>query len=494
MTNTLEVSKRKSLLVMVATYNEAKNIKPMLDSLRSLPLEFDILVVDDNSPDGTGKIVQKTADRISGIYLLKRPVKMGVGSAHLEGIFYAYKNNYKKLLTLDCDFSHDPQLIPSLISAGENYEVVTTNRFKELDGLKTWAPHRRLLTNVAHYLIYIFLGMPYDSTGAFRLYAIDKIPIELFQTIKSKSYSFFWESMYLLWKNKFSIIEKSIKLPARTYGSSKMRLKDIIASLFFLFSFSIKSIFFPKKFIISSHNSDSCKRKNSEKEWDKYWLKKSQIDKDSCSQNLSLYDVVATFYRRYLIRPHLDRHILRSFKPGSLLIHAGCGSGEVDTNLIETMQIKAVDISSPALDIYRSNHSKKAETIRADISSLPFKDGEVDGVYNLGVMEHFSRVEILKILREFRRVTRDGGKVVLFWPPVFGLSVIGLHFIHAFMLYVLKNKNKLHPEEPSKIRSKAAAFKLLKEAGFVPKSWSFGFADLFTYVVLIGEKDESNRL
>ena len=482
--------KQKNLLVMIATYNEAVNIQLMFDKLRALSLEFDILIVDDNSPDGTGDIVEKIAAKMSGIFLISRPEKLGVGSAHLDGILYAYKNGYKKLLTLDCDFSHDPELIPEIVAMGKKYEVVTTNRFKEEDGLKTWARHRRLLTNVARYLIYFSLGLPYDSTGAFRLYNLENIPVELFKKTQSSSYSFFWESMYLLWKNNFSIIEKPIKLPARTYGSSKMRLKDIIVSLLFLLSFFLKSKLMPKKLIIGNEIPNDFRRHNSEKEWDYYWLKKSNSNNNLTPKNLSLYDFIATFYRRYLIRPNLDRHIFKSFKQGSILVHAGCGSGEVDTNVLKNMKVKAVDISSQALDLYKENHSKKAQVYKADISNLPFKDDEVDGVYNLGVMEHFSKADILKILREFNRITKDGGKVILFWPPVFGLSVIALHIIHAFMRYVLKNRNKLHPEEPNKIRSRAAAFALLKEAGFVSKSWSFSVMDLFTYVVLVGEKEK----
>ena len=80
----------------------------------------------------------------------------------------------------------------------------------------------------------------------------------------------------------------------------------------------------------------------------------------------------------------------------------------------------------------------------------------------------------------------------MFWPPVYGVSVIGLHIIHAFMRYVLRKKGKLHPEEPSKIVTRTAAFKLLTEAGFTPRLWSFSFADFFTYVVLVGEKTKNN--
>ena len=237
--NKKKIRARHDLLVMLATYNEKNNITRMVNSISSLPIDCDILVVDDNSPDGTGKIVADMTKRSKRINLISRRGKLGVGSAHIEGIKYGYKNKYKKVLTLDCDFSHDPKLIPDILKLGKEFDIVTTNRFKKKEGLETWAIHRKLLTKVARFLIYLFLGTPYDSTGAYRLYNIHKIDIEVFKKIKSVSYSFFWESMYLLWKNNFSITEKAIALPARTYGSSKMKIKDIFSSLFFLFSFFI---------------------------------------------------------------------------------------------------------------------------------------------------------------------------------------------------------------------------------------------------------------
>ena len=454
MKNKLQQSSRKNLLVMIATYNEAKNIKLMLDRLSTMPLEFDILIVDDNSPDGTGQIVAEIMSKKSGIYLISRAEKLGVGSAHLEGIRYAYRHCYQKLLTLDCDFSHDPDLIPEIYEASNNFDVVTTNRFIEDDGLETWAVHRRLLTNVSRFLIHLFLRLPYDSTGAFRIYDLTKIQSELFEKTRSRSYSFFWESMYLLWRNGFSVFEKPIKLPARTYGSSKMRFKDIFGSLFFLLLFSAQRFFSKERFLVNATVRESSDRENTEDEWDKYWHNKNTKSQQADTDNFSLYDVIATLYRRYLIRPNLENHISRIFEPGSSLVHAGCGSGEVDTNLVEKMKIKAVDFSSQALEIYRANHPGKAETYKANISSLPFKNEEFDGVYNLGVMEHFAREDILRILIEFHRITKNGGKVILFWPPVYGVSVIGLHIIHAFMRYVLGKKGKLHPEEPSKISTR----------------------------------------
>ena len=492
MKNKTQQSLRRNLLVMIATYNEAKNIKLMLNRLAAVPLEFDILVVDDNSPDGTGQIVTEIISQKPSIYLISRPEKLGVGSAHLDGIRYAYTHRYQKLLTLDCDFSHDPNLIPEIYEAGNTLDVVTTNRFIEDDGLETWSVHRRILTKLSRLLIYSFLRLPYDATGAFRLYNLEKIQAELFEKTRSRSYSFFWESMYLLWKNGYSIVEKPIKLPARTYGSSKMRFKDIFGSLFFLLLFFVQSLFSKERFLLNTALTDTSDRENSEDEWDKYWQNKNAKSRKADTDSFSLYDMIATLYRRYLIRPNLDSHIGKIFEPGSSLVHAGCGSGEVDTNLVEKMKIKAVDFSSQALEIYRANHPGKAETHKADISNLPFKDEEFDGVYNLGVMEHFAREDILRILIEFNRIIKDGGKVVLFWPPAYGVSVIGLHIIHAFMRYFLGKKGKLHPEEPSKLSSRTAAFKLLTEAGFAPRTWSFSFADFFTYVVLVGEKTKDN--
>lgn len=225
-------------------------------------------------------------------------------------------------------------------------------------------------------------------------------------------------------------------------------------------------------------------RENSALEWDKYWRGKNS----GPTENVGLYDKIASFYRTYLIRPTLNHFVCKHIADDSLLLHAGCGSGEVDTDLVGRMKIAAVDISSEALQCYRSNHPSVESIQQCSIMDMPFEVGTVDGVYNLGVMEHFSDAEIGQVLDEFHRVLTPGGKVVLLWPPVFGFSVIALHIIHFVMKWIFRNPDRLHPDEPSKIKSRSHAFGLLREAGFEPVEFGFGLRDFCTYAIIVGQK------
>lgn len=144
--------------------------------------------------------------------------------------------------------------------------------------------------------------------------------------------------------------------------------------------------------------------------WDSYWIRGAE-------KSRRMYAFVASVYRRATIRRNLNRAIRKHFAPGARLLHAGCGSGQVDMELSRQMRITAVDISLPALESYRQNNPQ-AEAIRhGDILHLDeVTSGSFDGAYNLGVVEHFTHEQIVQILRELNRTLKPGGKVVLFWP------------------------------------------------------------------------------
>jgi SAM-dependent methyltransferase len=225
-------------------------------------------------------------------------------------------------------------------------------------------------------------------------------------------------------------------------------------------------------------------RENNAAEWDKYWRGKNE----STIVAPGPYDRIASFYRNRLIRPTLNYFIAKHFASGSRLVHAGCGSGEVDGDLVSSMKISAIDISPEALKCYRRNHPSVSDVKQCSIMDLSFATDSMDGIYNLGVMEHFSEPQIQDILTEFHRVLIPGGKIVLLWPPVFGLSVLGLHIIHFTMKWIFRNPTRLHPDEPSKIRSKKNAVLLLNAAGFQLIEFGFGSRDFFTYAVIVGQK------
>lgn len=220
---------------------------------------------------------------------------------------------------------------------------------------------------------------------------------------------------------------------------------------------------------------------NEEKEWDKYWTKEK-----SASQ--AIYRVTAGFYRKFIIKRALNHFVGKEFKKGAILLHAGSGAGQVDKDLVKRFDITALDISGEALKLYKANNSENAKIIQASIFDIPVKDNTFDGIYNLGVHEHFTGSENAKILKEFWRVLNENGKIILFWPAKFSLSVMFLNTIHFILNDILKRKIKLHPDEISLIENKKQVENVLRDCGFKLLKFYFGPKDLFTHCVIVARK------
>ncbi len=220
-----------------------------------------------------------------------------------------------------------------------------------------------------------------------------------------------------------------------------------------------------------------------QKDWDIYWSAKNKTSN-------KIYEVFADFYRNYIIKPALNHFIYKHLQKNTSLLHAGCGSGKVDTDIVNNYQVTALDISYPALQIYDRVNQQKAEIIQASIFDMPFEDGTFEGIYNLGVMEHFTEEEIHSILLEFKRTLKTNGRIVLFIPPVFGLTVWVLDFAHFVLNKVLRRNIKLHPDEITRIKSKRHIQTLVEKAGFSYIEYYFGIKDVFTQIVIIAEKNK----
>ncbi|MCL5970111.1 MAG: class I SAM-dependent methyltransferase [Patescibacteria group bacterium] len=218
-----------------------------------------------------------------------------------------------------------------------------------------------------------------------------------------------------------------------------------------------------------------------EKEWDEYWTKKQ-----TASQ--TIYRFIASFYRQYIIKRSLNHFIKSEFKNNARLLHAGSGSGQVDEDIIKKYEITALDISSEALKLYKFYNGDKAKLMLASIFDIQAKPSTFDGVYNLGVMEHFTKEEDVKILKELHRVLKPNGKIILFWPPRFGPTVLFLNSTHFVLNKIFRRNIRLHPEEISLIKSKKHVEGLLKQGGFRLTEFYFGPKDLFTYCVIVAKK------
>ena len=472
------------LLIFIPTYNERENVDQILSQILALGLPADILFVDDNSPDGTGQMLDSIAASHRNVFVLHRTGKLGIGSAHAYGINWAYDQGYRLLLTMDCDLTHSPEYIRDFLGKSEAADVVVGSRYMQEESLCTWNVYRRTLTRLGHIATCFFLRMPFDATGAFRLYRLDQVSRYFLDSVHSRGYSFFFESLYVLYLNGYRIAEIPIQLPARVYGHSKMRMSDALHSLSHLVHTYFTTKFNRERFEIAEPFRPELLKGGlvDLQGWDSYWSGKDN------KPMLLVYDLIAAFYRKFIIKSALNRFILGNFNANSRLLHAGCGSGQVDLDIGAKIGISALDISPAALSIYKKANKHYRELILGSIFNIPAPDDSFDGVYNLGVMEHFSEEEIVKILLEFNRVLKPGGRIVLFWPPEFGLSVMALKLVHFVFNRLLKKNISLHPAEITRVRSRRQIENYLTRGGFKLIRYTFGIRDLFTYVVIVGTK------
>ena len=235
---------QKNLLIIIPVLNEVDNIYPLLDKIFKYVKnkKKHILFIDDNSSDGTRNKIYLAQKKYKNIFLIKRKEKLGIGSAHKRALSWGFKNNYEKIITMDCDGTHNPIYITKMLKILDikKCQVVSTNRFLNKKSLEDWSLWRKILTMLRHKLIQFLLNIKYDSSGAFRAYLVNKINIKDIFLAKDNGYSFFWESIFLLSK-KYYIKEIPIKLPGRLTGSSKMKFKDILFAFIYLLKVYFKN-------------------------------------------------------------------------------------------------------------------------------------------------------------------------------------------------------------------------------------------------------------
>ena len=478
------------LLILVPTYNEAGNAERLCRELTALDLPADILFCDDGSPDGTGEIVNRLAQVFPHVRVMHRPGKLGIGSAHQDGIRYAYDHGYATLVTMDCDFTHTPADVKRLLEVAwsSGRPVSVGSRYQQSDSLPGWNLMRRSLTHLGHFLTVNLLKLPQDATGALRVYQLAAIPQDLWDRVRSGGYSFFFESLFVLHRNGFMIEEMPIALPARTYGDSKMSWRETFGSAFRLLELYWAGVHHPGSFLLTSPGPLILGAERSFPDpqgWDAYWTRGQEKSRWA-------YSLIASVYRRLAIRRSLNYFVHKHFRPGARLLHAGCGSGQVDSTLCLEMRITAVDISVPALESYRRNNPNAEAIRRGDILHLDdVGSGTFDGAYNLGVVEHFTHEQIVQILREMGRAVKPGGKVLIFWPHRRATSVFVLKLVHR-LLNLLRpsggSQVRLHPAEISLLKSRDQAREIIEQAGFNLVEYYFGARDLLVQAVVVGSK------
>jgi dolichol-phosphate mannosyltransferase len=211
-------------LVVIPTYNEADNIEPLLEAVLRQPCSLHVLIVDDNSPDGTGQIADRLAeDTPTRIHVLHRPGKAGLGRAYVAGFLWAMEHGYDAVIEMDADFSHDPDYLPELVASAADADVVVGSRYLNGISVREWSLQRILLSYFANYYVRkITRLVTHDATSGFRLYRSCVLEGIDLPNVRSNGYSFQVEMTFRAQLAGFRIKEQPIIFVERRAGRSKM--------------------------------------------------------------------------------------------------------------------------------------------------------------------------------------------------------------------------------------------------------------------------------
>ena len=212
-------------IIIIPTYNEKENIEKIIRAIFSLPKAFDILVIDDGSPDGTADIVRKMAEGESSLFLLERPGKLGLGTAYIMGFKWALEHDYQYIFEMDADFSHDPKDLPRLYSAcaDEGYDLAIGSRYVSGVNVVNWPIGRVLMSYFASKYVKFITGFNiHDTTAGFKCYKRRVLQTIELDKIRFKGYAFQIEMKYTAYKIGFKIKEVPVIFVNRVEGTSKM--------------------------------------------------------------------------------------------------------------------------------------------------------------------------------------------------------------------------------------------------------------------------------
>ncbi len=231
-------------VVIIPTYNEISNIQNMLETLERLHPSLHVLIIDDGSPDGTADVIKKYQQMKKNLHLLERKGKLGLGTAYIKGFKWALENNFEAVVTMDCDFSHEPEAIPSFTEKIGQYDLVIGSRYTGGIRIMNWPMQRLLLSYFASIYARIITGIPFfDSTGGFNCYSRKALSSLNLDKIFSIGYAFQIELKYKVWSMGLPCIEVPITFFERTEGKSKMSRKIIVEAVVNVFRLRFKKIF-----------------------------------------------------------------------------------------------------------------------------------------------------------------------------------------------------------------------------------------------------------
>jgi dolichol-phosphate mannosyltransferase len=235
----------KKVLIIIPTYNESENIVKLIRKINSLPVigfKIDILIIDDNSVDGTSKMVKDL--NMENVNVIDREKKMGLGTAYIRGFKYAIENNYDHVFEMDADFSHDPESIADFLNYTNDYDLIIGSRYIQGIAVVNWPLSRLIISLGASYYTRIITFLPVkDVTAGFMCYKVSSLKQIHLDSVRSNGYSFQIEMKYRMWKKKFKILEIPIVFIDRRAGVSKMSKKIVYEASFMVWKLKFMSLF-----------------------------------------------------------------------------------------------------------------------------------------------------------------------------------------------------------------------------------------------------------
>ncbi|MGB5288659.1 MAG: polyprenol monophosphomannose synthase [Ignavibacteriaceae bacterium] len=230
-------------LIIIPTYNELENLPRLLPEVLSQDNGIEVLIVDDNSPDGSAAFVENESKKNNRIHLIRRSSKQGLGTAYIVGFKYALQNSYQLIFEMDADFSHDPNEIPKFLEEIKTADVVLGSRYKNGVNVINWPMRRLLLSWFANIYTRVITGMPlHDATGGFKCFKREVLEAINLDQVKSNGYAFQIEMNFKAWKKGFRITEIPIIFVDRLKGNSKMSKKIVREAVTMVWKLRFKSI------------------------------------------------------------------------------------------------------------------------------------------------------------------------------------------------------------------------------------------------------------
>jgi dolichol-phosphate mannosyltransferase len=233
------------LIVSLATYNEVGNVASLVEAIREYAPYAEILIIDDNSPDGTGALADQLKETLSGVHVIHRPGKLGLGTAVLEAMGYAIKNGYEFILNMDADFSHPPRFIPAIVTGMSENDVMIGSRYIPGGGVEgQFNLKRKFMSTGINWYARCLLGLrTKDNSGSFRCYRVSKLAEMDFSQIRSRGYSFMEEILFWCRQVGCKFGETPILFENRRAGVTKINKYEAYMALKIILQLGIARVF-----------------------------------------------------------------------------------------------------------------------------------------------------------------------------------------------------------------------------------------------------------